>query len=238
VEPPLTTLGMTSFLVLEIAASALYPGGTWFDRRTTGYSFWGNFWCDLLHRRALNGEPNSLGADLAAAAMIVLALTLALHWDAMRRSLPRRTTALGVLALGAASSAGLVLVALAGSDRFPHLHSAAVVASGPLGMLAAILCLLQPVSGRLQRTGRTAGAFGLLLSLVSLGQYVWQSYGQAPDATWLPGLEKLGSLGLLTWVLLMALDRALRHRSSLSTSAAATVGGDRGEEEGSRSGAA
>ena len=38
-----------------------YVGGA---KASPGFSFWGNFWCDLLHAPALNGAPNERGALL------------------------------------------------------------------------------------------------------------------------------------------------------------------------------
>lgn len=35
-----------------------YPGGSYYDRTSEGFSWLHNYWCNLLEKTALNGEPN------------------------------------------------------------------------------------------------------------------------------------------------------------------------------------
>ncbi len=54
--------GTACFVACFGIAIALYPGGTWFNRRAEGHSFWMNFLCDLMQSRALNGEEATVGS--------------------------------------------------------------------------------------------------------------------------------------------------------------------------------
>lgn len=62
--------------VLTIVAGVRYPGGTFQDHSTRGYSFFQNFLSDLGMTVAHNGEPNQLGAMLFIVALLVLVVGL------------------------------------------------------------------------------------------------------------------------------------------------------------------
>lgn len=61
---------------LAIAAGFRYPGGTFQNHSTRGYSFFENFLSDLGMTVAHNGEPNRLGAMLFVVALLVLVVGL------------------------------------------------------------------------------------------------------------------------------------------------------------------
>jgi len=58
--------------VLAIVAALRYPGGTFNDHSTRGYSFTENFLSDLGATVAHNGEPNRIGAVLFVIALLLL----------------------------------------------------------------------------------------------------------------------------------------------------------------------
>jgi hypothetical membrane protein len=62
--------------VLAIVAGIRYPGGTFQDHSTRGYSFFENFLSDLGMTIAHNGEANRLGALLFMVALLVLVVGL------------------------------------------------------------------------------------------------------------------------------------------------------------------
>src|SRR5688572_23315403 len=71
--------GIFLFIVLYIIASLFYPGGTHLDKRSEGFSWTQNYWCNLLSEKALNGSVNT-ARPLAYIAMVDLCLTLMLFW--------------------------------------------------------------------------------------------------------------------------------------------------------------
>lgn len=62
--------------VLAIASAFRYPGGTFLDHSTRGYSFLENFLSDLGMTVAHNGQANRLGAILFVVALLVLVVGL------------------------------------------------------------------------------------------------------------------------------------------------------------------
>ncbi|MBR9920607.1 MAG: hypothetical protein GYB31_07185 [Bacteroidetes bacterium] len=68
-------LGILVFCLGYGYASNLYPGGSQFDLQAKGFDWFHNYWCNLLNREAMNGDPNP-ARPWAIASMIVLCLAL------------------------------------------------------------------------------------------------------------------------------------------------------------------
>jgi hypothetical protein len=179
------------------AAVALYPGGTWLARDTSGYSFWHNYWCDLLGLRALNGAPNLAASLLSRLAFLFFAVALAAFW-------PIAITATGlerrrpVLAFGYAGALGLVGAAVLPSSSTPVLHGVAVVFASLTSVLAACV-----VSVGQHRRGDVAGtclgALTALCAVLAVSLYLYQGLSGQP-VTYLPAAQKATTLLLLSWM--------------------------------------
>jgi hypothetical protein len=68
------SVGVASALVL--GGMAAYPGGTYLDGTSSGYSITRNFFSDLGMTTAWNGETNRVGAILFIAALLLLIIGL------------------------------------------------------------------------------------------------------------------------------------------------------------------
>lgn len=196
---------MRSFLALFVAfvlvlgaASLLYPGGTWFDRHSPGFSFWGNFWCDLLHERAFNGGDNRQAMWTARVAFWLFAGALVRFWPLAARLAPTRTAARWVEALGLFGAVTLLLVTLASSRSEPLLHGIFVVSSALLGVIAASV-LSVALFATADWATRGVSLALIASALVSLGQYVSQGFG-ADAALWLAGAQKITTLALFVFM--------------------------------------
>ncbi len=101
---------------LAIGSALRYPGGTFRDHATSGYSITHNFLSDLGMTVAHDGEPNRLGAMLFVLSLIVLLVGLGgcllgfvrMHSDAPA-SRPWTWAAAGVGALVTAAFVGVAL---------------------------------------------------------------------------------------------------------------------------------
>lgn len=67
----LPSFGFLVFVLLFLLASFHYPGGSIFDKSTTGFDWIYNFWCDLMRSPAYNGMMNSY-KSIGVSAMFVL----------------------------------------------------------------------------------------------------------------------------------------------------------------------
>lgn len=189
-------------MLLMTGAIAYYPGGNWFDPKAAGHRFWANFWCDLLHRTALNGALNPVGSELALAGMFSMAAGLVGFWLAMPELFnSERRLAGAVRALGVLSSLGLLAVVLLPSDRFAFLHGLLVTVSGPTGIAGAIFGVIGTFRSRAPRHIFALGAAMLLFASTVMIQYARQFWFHVAPNTWLPALQKITTLLLLAWIL-------------------------------------
>ena len=180
------------FAALTAASAARYPGGSYCDPRARGVDLARNFFCDLHHRRAINGAPNTLGSLLGQlGAICLLAAVTRLWWRFPARG--------AVRALGCASSVGALLVPLTPSDVFGRWHTAAVVLAAGPGIAAVVLATRGAPAGV-----RALGAGFVLVGAAVLGLYVRDvALGVGCDPQ-LPLAQKLAALRFVAWV--VALD--------------------------------
>jgi hypothetical protein len=191
-------LSLSVFLITIWLSAHLYPGGTWFDRSSPGFSFWGNFWCDLLHERAFNRQPNGQSLWLARVAFWAFAVALFRFWPLAARLSAGPTVRRWVVSLGLCGALLLLLVTMFSSRSEPLLHGVFVVTSALLGVIAASvlsLAIFAHVDGLTR-----AISLGLIgAALFSLAQYVSQGFG-ADAAQWLAGAQKITTLFLLAFM--------------------------------------
>jgi hypothetical protein len=190
--------GLASFVVALAAAIWRYPGGTFFDRHSPGFSFWGNFFCDLLHERALNGAPNLESQWLSRLAFASFGVVLMAFWPRAAALAPGPASRRWVSALGITGATLLFGVTLAPSHTEPLLHGVLVLASA-LPSVAAAIVLGISFYGRTDLITRLLWFALVLTASLSLGQYVRQGLG-AEAADWLAGAQKLTAIALLAFM--------------------------------------
>lgn len=192
---------LLGFGVLITSAAVAYPGGTWRDPARPGFSFWHNFWCDLLSSPAINGEPNWLGAILARLAFALFAYALFRFWPlaAQRAGVTGAGESTGAR-LGRFGAFALLAVALVPSATSEIAHGVAVVVSASAS-LVALGTLLPGLFRRGERSAAMLGVSTLLVALVCLIQYVYQgAFAASGDPGWLAGMQKVTTALLLAFM--------------------------------------
>ncbi|MFK7824120.1 MAG: hypothetical protein AB8G05_08185 [Oligoflexales bacterium] len=140
----------------------LYPGGTWKDSSTIGYSFWNNYLCDALQQPALNGYPNP-GSDFGLASYGFLLLTLVFWWTILAKltesQSKRRANVIRISA--AMSCLGFVgTIVFPAEARLLGAHFTATISA----VLAGLAATLVPFFGFLSdKNNRLFGKIGLIL---------------------------------------------------------------------------
>jgi|HubBroStandDraft_6_1064221.scaffolds.fasta_scaffold367954_1 hypothetical membrane protein len=95
------------FFVMTAVAMHLYPGGTYLDPTTHGYSFFANFFSDLGATRTPSGALNTFSMILFTSALTIVGVGLAVFFVALTQFfrdarpsaiLPRTAALLGVIA--------------------------------------------------------------------------------------------------------------------------------------------
>jgi hypothetical protein len=207
----LTWTALAVFAVAMAVAMALYPGGSWTERESVGFSFWRNFWCDLVRSQAINGAGNGPSRAASMVAFAALSLSLWGYWRVATCPFapPRRSR---LLVLGRTATVGLLATALLPSDAHPVVHGVVALSSGALGMTCTALCLARLT----QREGRFSvrrclGAAALLLSASNAALYVYVAYGGGPETPAQPSVQKLATLALLAWMVSTLLTAPSPH---------------------------
>ena len=68
-------IGIFIFIIFNILAMFLYPGGTYLDSTSEGYHFFYNFFSNLGEWTARNGEVNTISATLFNSSLVIFALS-------------------------------------------------------------------------------------------------------------------------------------------------------------------
>lgn len=72
--------GIGIFIILNIIAMVLYPGGTIIDKNTEGYLFFYNFLSNLGERTARNGEDNFISSVLFNSSLIIVSISFSIFY--------------------------------------------------------------------------------------------------------------------------------------------------------------
>lgn len=212
----LCAAGLALFVLLVGAAIHEYPGGTWFDPLSRGYSFWKNFHCDLFHHRALNGRDNARSATLAIAGTTAMFAALAAFFTLVARldgRVPESRVAKLTRYAGVTSCVAGMAVPLTPSDIDRVAHLTAVTVAFVPALLAVMGAAWVSVRSKTS----------LLLSVCAIGTLVFgasdgiayaiafsiDTRNHLLDAT-LPFFQRLAMLSLVGWMITVLVAHARR----------------------------
>jgi hypothetical protein len=189
-----------ALFALAISSAAwLYPGGSWTEPGSDGFSPLRNFWCDLVRTQAINGADNSASRRVSCVAFAALAFGLWWFWPIAGALLPPARGAL-VSALGRVSTLALLGMALLPSDAHPLWHGVVALAGGGLGMSCAALCRVRCGAEARYSLRRLSAIATLLLAAVNAALYMYVAYAGGPETLLQPSVQKLATLALLLWM--------------------------------------
>jgi hypothetical membrane protein len=139
----LAMAGCVQFLLLSTVAMFFYPGGTYSDEDTTGYTFAQNFFSDLGRTAAHNGDSNTVSMvlfitalSLAGLSLIVFFLAVPPHFAENRTA--RRLSIIGST-VGVISGLGFIGIAAVPADVNQTLHTNFVYVAFT-GFLLVVFC--------------------------------------------------------------------------------------------------
>ena len=180
--------GTLIFIVLYVAATLLYPGGSQVDKNSVGFSWINNYWCNLLNEIAINGQPNP-AKPVAMTGMFVLCLTLSFFWFLFPRHLN-----LGRKLKLAIQISGILAMTIA-FFLFTNINHDLVI---NLAAIFGVIATIGTFIGLYKTKWFGLFAFGFLnIILVGLNNYVYYTKGLI---IYLPIVQKITFATFLIWV--------------------------------------
>lgn len=184
----LPIIGSLLFIILYIIAAYLYPGGSETDNTSVGFSWINNYWCNLLHENAINGQPNS-AKPVAITGMLILGFALSTFWLVFPEHLiSKKYFRLTIQIAGiAAMLSSFFLLTKVNHDLIVNIASSL----GFIATIGTLVCLYQTKWYALF-------VFGLLnIHLVGLNNYLYNTEGMM---IYLPVVQKISFLSFLVWI--------------------------------------
>jgi len=179
--------GCVLFIILYIIAALLYPGGSETDKTAIGYSWTNNYWCNLLHDDAINGEPNT-AKPIAIAGMFILGLALSGFWILFPRYI--NTNKAYRLIIQICGVIGMISSFFLIADRNHDLVVNIASGFGFIAVIGVLVCLYQTKWFWLF-------GYGLFnIFLIFLNNYLYHS----GKMFYLPIVQKFSFLSFLVWI--------------------------------------
>lgn len=191
--------GSLLFIVLYMIAAFLYPGGSETDKTSIGFNWTSNYWCNLIHENAINGQSNT-GRTFAITAMFILCLSLSTFWFVFPKHInANKYLRLTIQTTGIASMlSSFFLLTKINHDLIVNIASSL----GFVATIGTLVCLYQT-------KWQWLFAFGLLnVFLVGLNNYLYHTEGMM---IYLPVVQKISFLSFLVWICFISINHY--HRS-------------------------
>lgn len=180
-------VGIAVYVLLYVAATYFYPGGSNANRASVGFDWVNNYWCDLIARTAKNGEPNG-ARKMALTGMVILVSSLSVFWYQLPSFFrERKTTRILIRVFGITAMIVLLFVTSTMHD--------VVISIG--GLLSAV-----PVFGLLKELYANGWSrlffWGTLcVALIVANFFI---YLTGLGIVWLPLIQKITFVCFLSWI--------------------------------------
>jgi hypothetical protein len=182
------TIGVIAFALLFYYATLLYPGGSYFDRSLTSFSWLQNYWCDLLDNPTITHKDNPAKV-IASAAMLVIAISVSLFWII---SIQLHANLKQHRLIQLSGSLGIFSMLLLLIDGY---HNIGLSFAGVFSLLAFSLTLINAYQQRFMRLFFLA-CVAIFLSVLSYSLFFSRYYTFA-----LPVIQKLNFLAIGVWMI-------------------------------------
>ena len=169
------------FILLNIASMLLYPGSTYRDNLTTGYSFTENFLSDLGRTLTFSGELNFLSSQLFNMSLILAGAVFTLFYLHVRKVFnleKQRTLAFIGSFFGILGGLSLLGVGLTPADLYLDIH---IICANWLFRFMCLASLFYAVVIFLHHRIKNKYASGYMIFTISILLYILVSE-LGPDA--------------------------------------------------------
>ncbi len=192
--------GLLAFTCLYVIAAISYPGGSWVDPQSQGFSIRFNYLCDLLDAEAVNGSVNT-ARYWARAALLILCLSLMYLWYHLPVLTAGPAWNRRFIQLSAAAAFSTLFALGSGT------HDITVRIAGVFGGLALLTALWG-----MWKAGRTGTVlFGIWCFAIFIVNYILYESGAYLRV--LPLLQKGTFLSFIAWFLHLNVLLSRQHHA-------------------------
>ncbi len=181
-------LGITLFLLLFIYSATLYPGGSQADINSIGFDWINNYWCNLLNEKGMNGALN-LARPYAITAMVILCLSLMVFFIQFAEAYSTNMWIRKMIQVAGILSMSFAILV------FTKKHDLMTNLSSFFGLFVVLGIIREIYNSEL--TGYKASGLCCII-LLGLNNYIYYSEHLLE---WLPILQKVSFLIVLSWVI-------------------------------------
>lgn len=181
-------IGILLFIFLYFIATFYYPGGSISDKYSVGFSWYDNFWCNLLDNYAINGKPNH-AKFIASIAMFILIFSLGFFWWHFPKSAKMNHTFQNIIRFN-----GVIAVVVSSLLIVNIQHDMIVNLSSLFGLFA----LLGTLKGLYNNKWMRLLYFGFFnFFLIGLNNLLYHDFKLI---SYLPVIQKVTFLTFLLWI--------------------------------------
>jgi MFS family permease len=203
------------FLLLTLAAMAVYPGGTIQNHSQPHYQFFGQPFSDLGRTRVFDSRPNTISMVLFMLAMLGGGIGLAGFFvgfaGLMQRTWPTRLLSIGGAIFGIIAAGCFIGVACTPWDLYMKLHIAFVLSAFRCLLVATVLDLIAVFFERRWRS--LIGPFAVFICILA-GYIVLLTAGLSGGRADNPVLQATGQKVVVYAAIMMVLTQSLLMRRS------------------------
>jgi len=121
------------FVILTSIAMIIYPGGSWINSSSIGFSFSSNFFSDLSRRTTFLGETNLISSILFTCAIFFIGIAVICFFIIMLRNFliqrEFRKITFAIFVIGIICALVYISIGFTPFDQFPGTHSILIVIS-------------------------------------------------------------------------------------------------------------
>jgi len=190
--PKITIGGIVLFSLLYFVAAEYYPGGSNFSPHEKGFSWFNNYWCELLGENAKNGQ-NNRARPIAILAMLILSFSISLFWVKLPQLIPMQLWKNRILQIsGVISMFSAIFI-------YSSYHDFSVYISVLFGTLAFLITLYGLYTHHLIKYFNYCF---LCLFLIQANNFIYLS---SILIDYLPLLQKITFIIVFIWIIALSL---------------------------------
>ncbi len=190
-------IGIGLFIFLWMYAATLYPGGSQANPTSVGYDWMHNYWCNLLSQNTMNGVVNP-ARPFAIFAMMMLCLSMVVFFYQVGEFLVENPLWQKLIQWCGVGSM------IFGLFIFTSYHDELTIISSLFGLIVVLGIIKEIYHSELVFYKITGAACLFILGINNIIYYTNHFI------EWLPLIQKISFLMVLSWVL--GLNRQIRWR--------------------------